>query len=93
VLDVGTGTGIWAIDFGESGHLFVPPLFDLAFADLFSLPKLMSTPKLRLNRTWSCHSAWGVGTDKMSQVIGVDLSPIQPALYEACHNSWFTVDD
>ena len=55
VLDMGTGTGIWAIDFGttilvrQPEHLLISP------------PAAMRYPS--------------------AQVIGSDLSPIQPELY------------
>lgn len=70
------GIGIWVIDFGEFGYLFVLFLFDLVFVDFFFFLKLMSILKLRLNCIWSCYSVWGVGIDKMLQVIGVDFSLI-----------------
>jgi ubiquinone/menaquinone biosynthesis C-methylase UbiE len=54
VLDVGTGTGIWAIDFGDE-H----PEATVSYA----IKAYAEQPLTR-------------------QVIGVDLSPSQPSLYE-----------
>jgi len=55
VLDVGTGTGLWAIDFGTA-------FFNTHFMQLFPADQVCSP-----------------GDEHPSaQVLGVDLSPIQP---------------
>lgn len=55
VLDVGTGTGIWALDFADE-H-----------------------PEAEVSKDFEIGIRSSI-TDKNIQVIGVDLSPIQPSL-------------
>jgi len=69
VLDLGTGTGIWAIDFGND----LPPT---PFASRTKSFQLMSIPNHKYDEIKSCEAMLtGI------KVTGVDLSPIQPELY------------
>ncbi|KAH6636067.1 S-adenosyl-L-methionine-dependent methyltransferase [Chaetomium tenue] len=86
VLDIGTGTGIWAIDFGmfwnvrcEGGIMSLTILSRRA-------PRGLRMPPLPLIRTNRCDSI----VDSY-QVAGVDLSPIQPDCVPP--NAEFFIDD
>ncbi|KEY70332.1 hypothetical protein S7711_11082 [Stachybotrys chartarum IBT 7711] len=73
VLDVGTGTGTWAIEFGKGAPYAIlgPPL-------------LTTTASGRASRCRRRHDevpSLATAADGAWQVIGLDLSPIQPDLY------------
>lgn len=69
VLDVGTGTGIWAIDYGMSARR-------LCFLEsLMTLVQPTSIPKQRYFRLIPEESVLTA-----TKVLGVDVSPIQPSL-------------
>jgi hypothetical protein len=72
VLDVGTGTGIWAIDFGEPSVLINEKITDT------QLP-FSSGRTSRI--TGICSGLKIKSALTVVKVIGIDLSPIQPSLY------------
>lgn len=77
VLDAGTGTGIWALDFGTF-HLVVGRASERA-------PKLTGTaadehPETQV-RTGPSKCQQGCKQTDSLQVLGNDLSPIQPSLF------------
>lgn len=71
VLDIGTGTGLWAIEFGmkelpaEFQSQSIPPFHDQFLGE-----------KLTVN-------FYTAQDYPMAKVIGSDLSPIQPELYSS----------
>lgn len=79
VLDVGTGTGLWAIDFAEWGFLLTFTSDCLFW--IFVWRGSLSIKSRRTNCFYTCSEY------PAAEVIGTDISPIQPSWWVLCQFS------
>ncbi|KAL0937983.1 uncharacterized protein CTRU02_207714 [Colletotrichum truncatum] len=83
VLDCGTGTGIWAMEYGKETR---PLSCNVVILTIFQ------PMRIRKHRLYS-NSPAVTSTNSFFKVIGVDLSPMQPSCLRVPPNVSFELDD